>query len=479
VSLQRSLSQDDGIAASEPMSRTPVTPASPVSLESTGLSPSLVVDLLLKHLLRAGDQSVYDLGTRTALPVPLIEPLLGFMRTERLVEVPRRGSFDADVAYVLTDAGRARAGDAMDRNQYVGPAPVSLDEYLGQVERQQLQGQRVPESALREALAPLVVNDQLVLQLGAAMNSWRPLFLYGPSGSGKTCLAEHLVRVARGNVWIPHAITVDGEIIQVYDPAVHQRVEGDSGPARSLDRARGSDARWMLCRRPVVQLGGELTLSMMDLELDPVTRYYRAPAQLKANNGMLIFDDLGRQRSSAHAILNRWIVPLDRKVDYLALHTGTKCQVPFDVAVIFSSNLTPSSLADPAFVRRLGYKIRLAPMSEAEYLRVFRLACARAGLDSDAAIERFLIEDLHKATATPLLPAYPADLVQKLVDLAIYEGTAAELTPENLRWSWQLYFAADQEIRASETGGAASPRRRPGLRKPAPAQSDSQQGNDR
>src|SRR5690606_38288972 len=266
----------------------------------------------------------------------------------------------------------------------------------------------------------------------------------------------HLVKVIEGAIWVPYAIEVDGEIVQVFDPMVHRRIDGARGSGSlaigSLDRARQPDARWVLCHRPVVKLGGEMTLAMMDLELDPMARFYKAPAQLKANNGVLVFDDLGRQRSSAHQILNRWIVPLDRRVDYLSLHTGMTFQVPFDVMVIFSSNLSPSSLDDPAFVRRLGYKIRLDALDEESYRREFRQACARAGLEYAEEAADYLIRVLHAESGMPLLAAYPFDLVTKVRDRAVYEGVEPRLTPEALRWAWSLYFADEDEDEAPGPG---------------------------
>lgn len=419
----------------------------PESLEATGLPVAVVVDLVLKHLERGGDTSIAELGAQIALPLPLLERLLGFLRDERFVEVPRRGSFDADVRFALTDAGRMRADEAFRRNQYVGPAPVSLIDYVARVERQQFTGRlgtgiRVAPERVEKALASLVLAPELIATLGAALNSRRPLFLYGASGTGKTWLAEHLVDVVDGAIWVPHAIEVDGEIVQVFDPSVHRRIEM-TAVTDSLDRSRQPDARWVLCRRPVVKLGGEMTLAMMDLERDPITRFYKAPAQLKANNGLLVFDDLGRQRNSAHQILNRWIVPLDRRVDYLALHTGMSFEVPFDVQVIFSSNLSPASLDDPAFVRRLGYKVRLDALDEASYRRVFRQACERAGVAHDDVAADCLVGELHARSGMPLLPAYPLDLVLKVCDRAVYEGVEPRLTPEALRWAWKLYFAAE------------------------------------
>jgi predicted ATPase with chaperone activity len=421
----------------------------PSSLEATGLSDALVVDLLLKHLRVGADRSTAELAGRIALPVPVLDRILGSLRAEQLVEIPRRGNFDADVRFALTDLGRVRAEEAFGRNRYVGPAPVSLSDYIAQVQRQRVSGARIGPSRVVQALKPLVLPADIVATLGAAVNSQRPIFLYGPSGAGKTWLAEHLVEVVEGAIWVPHAIEVDGEIIQVFDPVVHRAISAPRAGG-AFDRSRQPDARWVLCERPVVKLGGEMTLSMMDLELDPITRFYKAPAQLKANNGALVFDDLGRQRSSASQILNRWIVPLDRRVDYLSLHTGTSFEVPFDALVFFSSNLSPASLDDPAFVRRLGYKIRLDALDKAAYRQVFRQACERAGIEHDESAADFLVCVLHERSGMPLLAAYPLDLMLKIRDRAVYEGNVARLTPEALRWAWALYFAAETEADGCE-----------------------------
>lgn len=432
-----------GTAAACELQRLPVQPVRPpASLEAAGLSAAVVVDLVLKHLQRNGNLSIAEFGAQIALPLPLLDKLLAFLRAERLVEIPRRGNFDADVRFALTELGRARADEALHKNQYVGAAPVSLPDYVAQVARQRVSDARIAPQRVAQVLEPLVLAPELVATLGAAVNSQRPLFLYGQSGAGKSWLAEHLVQVMEGAIWVPHAIEVDGEIIQVFDPIVHRRVGAAQAPA-AFDRSRQPDARWVLCHRPAVKLGGEMTLAMMDLERDPLTRFYKAPAQLKANNGVLVFDDLGRQRSSASQILNRWIVPLDRRVDYLSLHTGTSFQVPFDVLVIFSSNLSPAHLDDPAFVRRLGYKVKLDTLDDAAYRRVFRQACERTGIEHDDGAADFLIGVLHARSGMPLLPAYPYDLLLKIRDRAVYEGATPVLTADALRWAWALYFAAE------------------------------------
>jgi energy-coupling factor transporter ATP-binding protein EcfA2 len=272
------------------------------------------------------------------------------------------------------------------------------------------------------------------------MNSGRAVFIHGPAGSGKTYLAERLVGLLKGNICVPYAVLVDGEIVQLHDPAVHQTVEGSTEPADSYHSRMLVDTRWVLSARPAVLTGGELTLDMLDLNFDSSTRFYQAPPHLKANNGILVIDDLGRQRCSAAELMNRWIVPMDRGVDYLSLHTGHKFQVPFDVIVVFSSNFPPAELADASFLRRLGYKIQVGPLTEAEYQRVFIEVCAQYGVPFSIDAFNYLLHQHHYKEGRPLLACYPRDIVSQVRDIATYEGRAACLDSVVLDWAWNNYF---------------------------------------
>jgi predicted ATPase with chaperone activity len=417
--------------------------AAPLRLADTGLPERFVIDLLLRHLSREGQSRAADLADRMALPLSVLEPVFDFLRAEKLAEVTRRGGFDGDVSFALTDAGASLAGVALAKSQYCGPAPVTLDDYVSRVEAQGMRERAVDEPTIRAALHPAVVSAAFVQQLGSALNSGKAMYLYGPSGSGKTYLAERLVRVLSGAICVPHAVLVDGEVIQVFDPIVHRPV--DAGPGTDgLDRRARGDRRWVRVHRPVVVTGGELTLEMLDLEFERTSRFYIAPPHVKANNGMMIIDDFGRQRIGVRELMNRWVVPLDRGVDYLALHTGTKFRMPFDVGVLFSSNLSPGQLGDPAFARRLGYKLHLGAMDEASYREVFRQACERSRIPHDAAAEDFFVRDLHREAAMPLYPTIPYDVVSKLRDRAKFLGGEPELTRGGLRWAWDLYFAPDE-----------------------------------
>ena len=418
-------------------------PRMPQRLEDTGLDFSFVVELLAKILYVRGQLRLPDLANYSKLSVGMLDPVLTFMRSERLCEMARRGETEGAMAYNLTDSGRARAQDFLTRNQYAGAAPVSLKAYIDQVQRQSIADMRVTRENLHQAFSGIVIQDQLLDQFGAAMNSSRAIFVYGPAGSGKTYISERLVGLLSGAVAVPYAVVVDNEIIQLFDPVVHEPVAREKAGTTLLDLGHRDDGRWVLCRRPVVLTGAELTLSMVDLEFDQKARLYQAPPQVKANNGLFIVDDLGRQLVSPRDLMNRWIVPLDRRIDYLALHTGKKFMVPFDVIVVFSSNLPPSQLADDAFLRRLGYKIFVGALEESAYRRVFMQVCETLRIPFSEEAYRHLLEEHHERTGKPLLACFPRDILSQLRDIARFNDMEPELSHELLDWAWQNYFARD------------------------------------
>jgi hypothetical protein len=421
--------------------RSPL-PTVPQRVEDTDLDFSFLVELLTKVLYVRGQMRLADLAEYVKLSLGVLQPLLTFMRAERLCEMQRQGETDSTMAYTLTDLGRSRGRDFLERSQYAGPAPVSLSAYARQVAQQSIMDMGVTRETLQRAFDGIVVRQPLLDQFGAAMNSGRPILVYGPAGSGKTYISERLVGLLSGNVAIPYAIEVGNEIIQVFDPVVHQPAPLDDSRPSMLDRGRNHDGRWVLCRRPVVLTGAELTLPMVDLQFDQKSRFYQAPPQVKANNGLFIVDDLGRQLVSPQDLMNRWIVPLDRHVDYFALHTGKKFEVPFDVIVVFSSNLQPSKLADEAFLRRLGYKIFVGPLPEADYRRIFEQVCAHNGIPYEESGYRYVLEALHAKNDKPLLACLPRDILGQLRDFARFNGRPAELSEDLLEWAWHNYFAS-------------------------------------
>jgi len=407
--------------------------------EAGRLPESFLIELMLRHFSRLGELKLFEVSELMGMNARSIDALLTHMRGLQLLEVPRRGALEGDVSYALTDAGQRQARLAFEKCQYVGPAPVTLDEYTAQVNQQSERLSPVRATQLENAMGDLVVEPSMLPALGSAMNSGKAIYLFGDSGTGKTYLAEHLVKTLEGTIWVPHAIFLHGEVIQVFDPVVHHAVETPASE-RGLTRDLAADGRWVQTRRPVVIAGGELTLEALELEYDSHTRVHVAPPQLKANNGIFVIDDLGRQRVSARDLMNRWIVPLDRHVDYLSLRTGGKFVVPFDVKVIFSSNLAPEELVDPAFARRLGYKIHIEPMDVSGYRTVVAQACERTGVRPDAASIEFLVNTLHPLHGQPYLPCVPFDVISKIADRSRYLDKPSDMTPELVEWAWTMYF---------------------------------------
>lgn len=417
----------------------------PRSPEQTGLPFLFLIELVSKVLFLRGQVRLLELSSHLKLANSVLDPLIAFMRAEKLCEAVRRGgsNTDADLTFTLTDTGRARATEFLSRSAYAGPTPVTVQDYCAQVEAQSVSHMHVLREDIAREFEGIVVSPDVLDKFGAAMNSGRAIFIHGPAGSGKTFLAECLAGLLKGDIWVPYAILVDGEVVQVYDPAVHHEATSEVAQASLLDKRDAPDPRWVRCKRPAVLTGGELTLDMLELQFDPGTRYYQAPPHLKANNGIFIIDDLGRQLVAPQELMNRWIVPLDRRVDYLALHTGKKFRVPFDVSVIFSSNYKPADLADEAFLRRLGYKVYVGPVSPDDYRSIFIGASERAGVPFDEDAYQALLRDGHARDQRPLLACIPFDIVSKVRDRANYLGTTPQMTPESLVWAWQCYFSTE------------------------------------
>jgi energy-coupling factor transporter ATP-binding protein EcfA2 len=437
-------SQDTSAPHAEPA--VPALPPAPRTVQNTGLPFIFLIELAVKTLFLGGQLRLTELAGRMKLGVGVIDPLIVYLRNEKLCEINRAGNTgtDADISYRLTDLGRARGAEFLGRCAYAGPAPVSLDDYCAAVQSNSVSAMRIPRAGVHDHFGGIVVDPSILDQLGAAMNSGRAMFIHGPAGSGKTYLAERLSGLLTGDVCVPYAIFAGGEVVQVYDPVVHHPTVTANGSDESRYRRGSGDARWIRCRRPAVLTGGELTLDMLDLKFDHTTRYYQAPPHLKANNGIFIIDDLGRQRCSPTDLLNRWIVPMDRKIDFLALHTGYKFQVPFDVIVVFSSNLPPAELGDGAFLRRIGYKIHVGPVAEDDYRSIFQSVCAESGIAWNEDAFAWLLHERHTREGRPLLACYPRDLVGQVRDRAAYEGEEASLTPEALDWAWNNYFTGVQ-----------------------------------
>jgi len=444
-------------AASVP---APATLRAPRSVEETGLPFLFLVDLLAKVLFQRGQLPLPELSAHLKLGPGVTDPLVAFMRQEKMLDVTRRGGSgtDADLHYQLSESGSARALAAMARNAYAGPCPVPLSAYNAQVAAQSTAGTPVTREALLRHFDGLVIDAKVLDQLGAAMNSGRAILLHGAAGSGKSYLAERLGGLLGGVIAVPYALMVDGEVLPIYDPLVHLPL-AEPVSAGAPPSLLPLDARWVRgLRRPSVLSGGELTLDMLDLRFDSVTRLYRTPQHLKANNGLFVIDDLGRQRCSPLELMNRWIVPMDRASDYLSLHNGHTFQVPFDVQVVFSSNFLPERLSDSAFLRRIGYKIEVPALDAANYEQVFRQACTACQVQFDAAAFEALLQR-HARQNTPLLACYPRDLLRQIRDLARYESVAPILSASMLDWAWSNYFADEHKRGKPEALAEASPER--------------------
>jgi len=414
-------------------------PRAPQTPEETGLPHTFLVELMGKAMYQLGLTRLTELSQHLCLAATVVEAVCQFMRREGLLEVVRRGPHDGDVQFELTQAGHARAADWLARNHYAGAAPVPLETYRAGVQTQSLATQPVDVQRVRAAFADLVVSEELQDLLGTALNSGRPVLLYGPSGAGKTYLAEHLQRLLFGRVAVPHAIYVHGEVVRVFDEHCHR--PATDGPAlhHGLDSRARADTRWVLCERPCVVSGGELTLEMLDLSFDPRAGYYEAPPHFKANNGLFIVDDLGRQVVTPRALMNRWIVPMERRHDYLMLRNGGKFKVPFDLALVFSTNLHPRELDDAAFLRRLGHKIRIGPVPLADYRRIFERACDDEDIEFDVDAFDWLLQQ-HAHERQPLLACLPRDLTRLIASRAAYLSVRAQMSPELLDWAWAAYF---------------------------------------
>jgi hypothetical protein len=418
---------------------TAPAPPVPTSLRETGLAVDQIERLLIKTL-HTGEATGLAVSERLRLPYTILEPIVERVRAEQLVEVRgTTGSGSAGYRYALTDAGRDRARQYFDASQYVGPAPVPLASYVGQMHALSAARRYLDRERLRQGFSHLVVGDKVLEQLGPALNAGKAVFLYGPPGNGKTVIAEGLGRTLGGDMYMPHAIDVDGHTITMFDPINHDSLEADAD-ASSVIAVAQRDRRWVHIRRPVVMVGGELTLDMLDLTFNPIAKFYEAPIQLKANGGVFLVDDFGRQRIRPQDLLNRWIVPLESRVDYLTLHTGKKFQVPFDVLIVFATNLNPDSLADEAFLRRIPYKIPITDPTVDQFTRIFELNCRRRNMRFHQVMVAYLQRRHYNPAGRPLRACHPRDLLDQVTALCRYRGIEPVITRELLDAACASYF---------------------------------------
>jgi predicted ATPase with chaperone activity len=413
-------------------------PAEPQSLEQTGISPVLIETLVCKYLLQVGSTSGRDIAQHLCLPFGILEDMLLALRSRQVLVHQGQAALN-DYCYALTEQGMARARAAMQACAYVGAVPVPLEEYTMSVEAQTIRAEPARREQLIAAFRGISIETELLDLLGPAVNSGAGLFLYGAPGNGKTTLAKLITNCFGQHIWIPRTTIEDGQFIKLYDAACHEAVEESEG---SIIKTAHADARWVKIRRPTVVVGGELTMDNLEIRHDARTNVSEASIQLKSNCGCLLIDDFGRQRIDPAELLNRWIVPLESRHDYLTLATGKKIQVPFEQLIIFSTNLEPLDLADEAFLRRIPYKIEVKDPSPTEFARLFEAACHSFGCQFFPQAVHYLIETHYTPFGRPLRRCHPRDLLSQVKNYCQYYGRPMELRPDYLDRVVRSYFTA-------------------------------------
>jgi len=425
-------------------------PPIPETLEDTGLSQTLLIQLLLKQAYYRETFSIREMTLDLRISPKLLEPLIAFLKAQNLLFArPRdamgsRNRMSMEMYYALTEQGRTSAEQALEANRYVGPAPVPLEDYWDWVERQTIHQVKVELSRLQEVFSELEVDPGFLHKIGPAVNSGRCIFLFGPSGNGKTVISNAIGNAFEDAVYIPYALYVNGNIIRLYDQVNHRQVPGNGQVPKH-------DPRWVLCQRPVVIVGGEMTEDALELRFNPLLKFYEAPHQLRANNGVFIIDDFGRQKMSPRQLLNRWMYPLQTRQDFCCLHTGQQFAVPFDQLIIFSTNLNPLSLADEAFLRRIRHKIFIGYVTPKQYLSIFRRVCQERDIEFDEKIVRGIMNRYYLVAARPLSACHPRDLVENLVDRARFLGETPRLGAKELDSICQTYFVNRADIADYDT----------------------------
>jgi predicted ATPase with chaperone activity len=408
-----------------------------------GIPIAIVQDLILKIMFNEGEASLRRLSSVIRVQPNLIDGLVEQMQQEHLVEVARAGGAGRfSYMFRLTDAGDKRTKDAFDRSQYVGPAPINLEAYNEAILLQTDSRTRVTPDEVQHALSHLILPDNFHRSIGPAINEGSSLFLYGPPGNGKTTVAEAIGGILTGSspIFLPYAVTVAGYIIVLYDPIIHK--EADVDPKTVADNFGEVDPRWGIFDRPVVIVGGELTMDAVELRFEELAKFYEAPLQMKANGGMFLIDDFGRQQISPAELLNRWIVPLESKVDYLRLRTGQTMEIPFEQLIVFSTNLDPNDLVDDAFMRRIQMKVGVFSPDLKMFFQIFRIMSDSIGVPFDENTFRYLIEEWYKKQGRTMQAVHPRDLLKIVRALCEYEGVQPHMTPDLIDEACNNYFVA-------------------------------------
>jgi predicted ATPase with chaperone activity len=422
-------------------------PASPQSVEEAGIPLDLILQLALKSLHFSGELSGTELVNRLGLEFHVIQPALELLKVQQQISIVGGGFVGgASYRYRITDSGRTRAALFLETSHYVGIAPVPLAQYQAYMHAYRA---AVPRGAtpgrVRQAFSHLVISDAVLDQLGPAINAGHSMFVYGPPGNGKTVISQAIHQLLEGDIAIPHALEIEGQIVRVFDPVNHEVVPTEYDE-NSLTTLHAGDRRWIRCRRPMVMVGGELTLSSLELSYSPTTGFYRAPVQTIANGGVLVIDDFGRQQCSPRELLNRWIVPLESRVDFLTLQSGLKFEIPFMTMIVFATNVRPAELVDEAFLRRIQYKIFAESPTVQDFKTIFANCCREFGATSEPGLLERVLEDYYRPRNIPLRGCHPRDLIKQALSLASYLGRPAHLTPDLLEAACNSYFVNDREV---------------------------------
>ncbi len=418
-------------------------PKAPVNLEETGLEAVLMRDILLKTMFRRSLTSLSDIAKALCVVPPLAQELVDIAREENLIETlgARGASPTAALRYQLTESGRARALDALTQSEYYGALPVPLEQYWKQTARQQIGDAVISQERLEKSMSHLVLPAGMLDKLGPAVNSGRSVLLYGPPGTGKSSISNGIRDALGDNIFVPQFLEYGGQVISVYDPIVHTLAKVGAENPNSLRRAGAThDARYVLCRRPSVMTGGELTLDMLDLNYNKVSRTYQAPLQLKATGGVFIIDDLGRQSEPPQALINRWIVPMEASFDILSLQSGQKFMVPFDTLVIFSTNFAPTEMFDGAALRRIYYKIKVDNPNRDDFIKVFVKTSRHYKIKPDEAILTYLLKEKYPTCDNQFANYHAPFLIDQILSICDYEGLPKQLTPALIDRAWENLF---------------------------------------
>lgn len=411
------------------------------SLEDTGLNLLNVADLVLKVLYFGGYMAGHTIADIVKLPfVGVLDTVIDFLKREKFIEVRGAGGLgEAGFQYLISSRGAEKAREAMERSQYAGPAPVTLEQYVQSLHEQNREKLIVHEAQMQQVMSKLVISDEMLAKIGPAINSGKSIFLYGPPGNGKTTVAETIGRMVLGNsMWIPYAFDVDGQVIRVFDGVNHELA--DDGSQFKPGTGVVPDPRWVRIKRPMIMVGGELTLAGLDLVYDDTNKYYEAPFQVKSNGGMFLIDDFGRQQVRPRDLLNRWIVPLEKGVDFLTLATGRKIELPFYVLIVFSTNLDPRDLVDEAFLRRIRHKIEIGDPSYDQFREIFKRVCAAKGIRYEEQGLAYLLKEWYINHDRALRSVHPRDIISQLIDIATYLNRPPALTKDLIDRACASYF---------------------------------------